>query len=159
MTIFLDPGPLIDDELELSLVERHPGDPRRDLSPSYFFFMKRTGTSTIIGGISLRLGTSEDILKYYGHVGYGVDEAYRGHHYAARSCRLIFPLAQSHDLDPVWITCNPDNMASRRACELAGGRLVEIIEIPARIRDLRQRGERQKCRYRFDLAWRVNPPR
>ena len=35
--------------------------------------------------------------------------------------------------------------------ELAGGVLAEIVNIPARITDLRQRGERQKCRYRFDL--------
>ena len=45
------------------------------------------------------------------------------------------------------------SIASRRTCERAGGRLVEIIDIPPRITDLRQRGERQKCRYRFDLVW------
>ena len=151
MTIFYDPGRLVDGDLELDLVERHRGDPARGLSPAYFFFMKRTGTPTVMGGINLRLGDSEDVLMYYGHIGYGVDEGYRGHHYAARSRMLLFPLALRHGIDPLWITCNPDNVPSRRACELAGGVLAEIVNIPARITDLRQRGERQKCRYRFDL--------
>lgn len=151
MSIFLDPGRLVDDDLELALVECHPGDPLRGLSPAYFFFMKRAGTPTIMGGISLRIGNDEDLLLYYGHIGYGVDEPYRGHHYAARSSVMLFPLALRHGLDPLWITCNPDNWPSRRACELAGGQLIDIVNIPARVTDLRQRGERQKCRYRFDV--------
>jgi len=39
-------------------------------------------------------------------------------------------LARSHDLNPLWITCNPDNIASRRTCELAGATLVEIVDLP-----------------------------
>jgi len=49
-----------------------------------------------------------------------------------------------------WITCNPDNAASRRTCELAGAVLVEIVDLPEDI-DMYQEGERQKCRYRLEL--------
>ena len=87
---------------------------------------------------------------YGGHIGYGVLPRYRGHRYAARACKLLFPLARRHGLNPLWITCNPDNIASRRTCELAGGKLVEIVDLPEDI-DMYQAGERQKCRYRFDL--------
>ena len=37
--------------------------------------------------------------------------------------RLLLPLARRHGLQTVWITCNPDNWASRRTCELAGAEL------------------------------------
>jgi tagatose 1,6-diphosphate aldolase len=50
----------------------------------------------------------------------------------------------------LWITCNPYNIASRRTCELAGGELVEIVDLP-KDTDMHQRGERKKCRHRFDL--------
>jgi tagatose 1,6-diphosphate aldolase len=62
---------------------------------------------------------------------------------------LLLPLARSHGLMTIWITCNPDNFASRRTCELAGATLVEIVDLPED-NDMYQRGERQKCRYRLD---------
>ena len=51
----------------------------------------------------------------------------------------------------LWVTCNPDNIASRRTCELAGGVLVEIVDLPEDI-DMYQEGERRKCRYRFGMT-------
>jgi tagatose 1,6-diphosphate aldolase len=56
-------------------------------------------------------------------------------------------------MDVVWITCNPDNWASRRTCERLGCQLVDIVELPEHI-DMYQDGERQKCRYR----WIIYPP-
>jgi tagatose 1,6-diphosphate aldolase len=50
----------------------------------------------------------------------------------------------------LWITCNPENVASRRTCELVGGELVDIVELPPDI-DMYKEGERQKCRYRVRL--------
>ena len=75
---------------------------------------------------------------------------HRGHRYAARSVRLLLPLARAHGFTTLWITCNPDNWPSRRTCELAGGTLVEIVDLPPD-NDMYLEGERQKCRYRFDL--------
>ena len=40
-------------------------------------------------------------------------------------------MARRHGLATVWITCNPDNRASRRTCELTGAQLVEIVDLPA----------------------------
>ncbi len=150
MPVFHDPGPLIDGELELVLVERYPGNPALGYSPSYRFFMAVNGRQSPAGRIDLRLANTEHILMYAGHIGYEVLPAHRGHHYAARACRLLFPLARRHGLNPLWITCNPDNWASRRTCELVGGRLVEIVDLPEDSEMYRQ-GERQKCRYRIDL--------
>jgi tagatose 1,6-diphosphate aldolase len=51
----------------------------------------------------------------------------------------------------LWITCNPENIASRRTCEAAGADFVEIVDLPSDI-DMYQEGERQKCRYRLKLG-------
>ena len=50
----------------------------------------------------------------------------------------------------LWITCNPDNFASRCTCERLGCKLVEIVRVPPG-HTLYQRGEFEKCRYRLDL--------
>ena len=147
---FYDTGKLIDDDLELVLANRIPGDPVANLVPVYHFEMQVVQTGQTIGSIDLRVGNTDDVVLYAGHIGYGVEEEYRGHRYAARSCRLLFPLARRHGLTTLWITCNPDNTASARTCELAGAKLVEVVDLPPDT-DMYQAGERRKCRYRIVL--------
>ena len=147
MTKFQEPGRLVDHDLTLILTEKRPGNPVLDYAPAYRFKMMLTGQNVEMGAIDLRISNNHHIVMYAGHIGYSVYPAYRGHHYAARSVLLLLPLARSHDLNPLWITCNPDNYASRRSCELAGFELVEIVDLPPNT-DMYLEGERQKCRYR-----------
>lgn len=147
---FRDPGRLIDGDLELVLVEKRPGDPSRNHVPAYKFKMTLAGQGVEAGAIELRVGDSDHIVMYAGHVGYRVNPEHRGHRYAARACRLLLALARRHGLETLWITCDPDNVASRRTCELAGAELVRIVDLPQDT-DMYQRGERRKCRYRLDL--------
>jgi tagatose 1,6-diphosphate aldolase len=141
---------LIDDDLKLVLVEKFEGDAGLSLVPSYKFKMTRTADGQEMGRIDLRIGNTIPIVMYAGHIGYGVFPDYRGHHYAAMAVKLLLPLARKHDLNPLWITCNPDNFASRRTCEIAGGQMIEIVDLPED-NEMYQRGEHQKCRYRIDL--------
>jgi tagatose 1,6-diphosphate aldolase len=147
---FQDPGRLIDGELELVLVEQYPGDPAINYVPAYKFKMTLAGHDEGIGRIDLRIGNTNHLVMYGGHIGYHVAPEHRGRHYAARACKLLVPLARSHGLETIWITCNPDNLASRRTCELAGAQFVEIVDLPEDT-DMYKEGERQKCRYRLDL--------
>lgn len=147
---FKDPGHLVDGDLTLVLAETIPGSPGRGRAPVYRFSMMRTGTAVQLGEIDLRISESEDILKYFGHIGYSVLPEYRGHRYAARSCRLLFDLARAHGMKHLWITCNPENLASRRTCILIGGHLIDTVELPGN-HELYYRGDRHKCRYRIDL--------
>ena len=102
------------------------------MAPAYHFWMHITDNAelAIAGGINLRIGNQYDLLMYNGQVGYHVYPPARGRHYAERACRLLFPLAIRHAINPLWITCNPDNFASRRTCERLGGKLVEIVPVP-----------------------------
>ena len=146
--MFLLDVPLVDDELELYLAERSPADPERDFVPAYRFEMRVDGERA--GSISLRAGNTRHLELYAGHIGYGVEPPFRGRRYAARACKLIFDLARRHGMTTLWITCNPENVASRRTCELVGGELVDIVDLPAET-DMYKEGERQKCRYRIRL--------
>lgn len=146
--MFIEPGKLQDRELLLALDRYLKVDPEKEGAPTYYFNMVREGSSIVVGSISLRIGNPDRLVLYRGHIGYSVKPEYRGHHFAARSVRLLIPLAAVHKLNPVWITCDPDNFASRRTCELVGAEFVEIIDIPPE-EELYHGGIRQKCRYRL----------
>jgi predicted acetyltransferase len=143
---FRDPGRLVDSDLELVLVEQYRGDPSRQRVPAYKFEMRRVETSQSMGHIQLRVGDTKHIVLYAGHIGYGVGRGHRGHGYAARACRLLLPLARSQGMTALWVTCSPDNAASRRTLERLGAEYVETVDLPEDT-DMYQRGARQACRY------------
>ncbi len=147
---FLEPNTLRDGELELQLVETRPGDPTVGFVPAYHFRMVRAKDRVELGDISFRVGDTEHVVMYAGHIAYNVDEAHRGQRYAARATRLLLPLARRHGFTALWITCNPDNLASRRTCELVGATFVEVVDLPEDT-DMYESGEREKCRYHLQL--------
>ncbi len=136
-----------------------PEDAAHHVAPGYTFWMRLKdgagGASPpapvrMAGSIGLRIANTTDIEFYLGHIGYHVLPPARGHHYAARACRLLMPLARAHGQATLWITCNPDNLASRRTCEALGAELIETIAVP-RGHPLYEQGDRYKCRYRITL--------
>ncbi len=81
------------------------------------------------GEIALRAGDSRPLF-YLGHIGYHVDPAYRGHHYALRACRLCLPLLKEMGMGSLVITTDEDNAASIRTCEGLGCRLESTVNVP-----------------------------
>jgi predicted acetyltransferase len=144
----LDVPLLVDGELELHLIERTLADHARNRVPAYRFELRVGGEK--VGSASLRVGATEYLERYAGHIGYGVEYPFRGRRYAARACMLLFDVARQHGMTTLWITCNPENVASRRTCERIGGELVDIVDLPEET-DMYKEGERQKCRYRIRL--------
>jgi tagatose 1,6-diphosphate aldolase len=141
---------------------RLPGDASKGRVPHYDFWMRLHDAPREPGGvpvpppvrmagtITLRIGSSPALERYYGHIGYHVFPPARGRHYAERACRLLLPLCRRHGLKTLWITCNPDNRASRRTCERLGMEMVGIVPVPEGD-SLYARGDREKCRYRMVL--------
>lgn len=107
--------------------------------------------TVVVGNIQLRLGHGDDLERYAGHLGYYVSPAYRGKRYAQRSCCLLLELARWHGLSVLWITCNPDNVASRRTAERLGAVLIETVELPGDNPQRVHNGETEKCRYQLSL--------
>jgi tagatose 1,6-diphosphate aldolase len=113
--------------------------------------MIHSQTGEEVGGINLRVGSTPHLHLYAGHIGYTVHPAHRGHRYAARSVRLLIPVARQLHFEILWITCDPENISSRRTAELAGAQFVEIVNVPENC-IIHQAGHKTKCRYRLLLA-------
>lgn len=149
---FLNTDFLEDEEIKLVLDRLSEGNPERNWVPAYYFRICDL-YGNIIGACDLRIGYT-DGLYYGGHIGYAVKEEYRGHHYAAKACKLLFSLAQRHEMNYLYITCNPDNFASRKTCEYLEGEFLGVMELPEgndmRIND----GDTHKCIFKFNLIIR-----
>ena len=146
---FLPVEDLRDGEITLQLTGTCDAKPEKNLVPAYYFDIC-LADGTHAGKCDLRIGHNAR-LYIGGNIGYTVFEPYRGHHYAAKACRLLFRQARKHGLEYVLITCDPDNPASAGTCRLAGGRLLETADIPED-HDMYARGLRRVLVYRFDLA-------
>ena len=127
-----------------------PEDEIKGYVPAYVFGIVRHGTWDRVGRISLRIGNNELINRYAGHIGYSVDKPYRGNGYAGKACALLVELAKSHEFATLYITCDPDNYASKRTIEKLGAQLIDVVNVP-RETEIYKRGERIKLRYAWDI--------
>ena len=146
--MFFDVDDLKTDEIFLKLTETCEERPEKRWLPAYYFDICLPD-GTKIGKCDLRIGHND---KTYigGNIGYEIDEPYRGHHYAAKACDLLFKQAKKHDLGHLIITCDPSNTASYKTCEYAEGRYIETADIPED-NDMYAEGKRKVRIYRFEL--------
>ncbi len=135
-------------EVQLILEKTADGDEKKKWVPAYYFFICDLNGNRM-GKCDLRIGYNDN-LYYGGHIGYTVFPEYRGNHYAAQACLLLFELARKHDMEYLYITCNTDNDASKKTCEYVGGQLLEIAEL-SKGNNMRARGEYEKCIYKVEI--------
>lgn len=138
------------DEIDLIIERKVPENKKKGYVPAYLYAINLAGTNLTIGTIDLRIGTNSSTY-YGGHIGYAIDEKYRGNHFAAKACLLLRQVALSHGMDVVIITCNPENIASNKTCLKLGAELVETVDLPID-NDMYLEGEFQKCIYK----WRIS---
>jgi len=151
---FRNPGKLMDGDLELILINKTTAPPAPKRSPCYVFEMRQSSDGTKVETIRLRIDSTA-ALRLPGPLGFDVKPKFRGHRYAARSCRLS--LGSAHGLSSVWIICDPKNAASIRSCEWAGGRYVETVRIPKN-HEMYTKNDRFLRRYRIDLRKQTQKP-
>lgn len=142
---------MADGELTVKVLSTNLPDYKKGFSPYYRFGMINALTGEIMGTVSLRIGYTNNDVNYRGNIGFSVDEKFRGHNYASRSCKLILPVIRHHKLNPVWFTCNEDNYASIKSIEKIGAVYVETVKIPDDYPYLwyYPEGSRIKRRYRW----------
>lgn len=118
-----------DEVIKLTLLKLLPhGHPDMGEMPILFFRI-RLLDDTWIGNCDLRLGDS-DITEILGHVGYSIQEEYRGHHYAVHACQLMCDYARRANMNHLDITCDIDNYPSIRTCERLGAEKIATIDVP-----------------------------
>lgn len=109
--------------------------------------------NTIVGTIVLRTGTWKE--RYYdGHIGYTIEERYRGHHYALIASWLVMIEAAKLGFRRLIITCSPDNLASKNTIKYLPAKYLETTIVPKAIRKHFNKGEIIKEIYRIDLEER-----
>ncbi|WP_428239947.1 GNAT family N-acetyltransferase [Gynuella sp.] len=145
---------LTDGELKLDIDDYLSGHRAMDRVPAYKFKIIRCQDLTWVGDIDVRIGNTRHLILYGGHIGYSVHTSYQGHSYAAKACNIIKDVALAHGMTELWITCNPENTASRKTCEKLGAVFVNIVDVPAGT-ELFNRGDYRKCRYLWVLT---DPP-
>ena len=94
----------------------------------------RLGTRPVgIGHLRHRL--TDALLERSGHIGFCIRPSERGKGYGTALLRLILEKAREMDIPRALLTCNADNLGSRRIIERNGGTLERVDE------------ERQYCYY------------
>ncbi len=146
---FKDFDLLTDGVIDLRIEKKSPVNEEKDYVPAYIYKITLHNSTESIGYIDIRIGYNENTY-YGGHIGYGIDEPFRGNCYATKACKIIKQVAVSHGMDKLIITCDPNNWASRKTCEKAGLTLKEIADLPPH-NEMYQNGDRQKCIYEWDL--------
>jgi predicted acetyltransferase len=72
--------------------------------------------------ISLRHELTEPLLEWGGHIGYVVRPTARRRGVASAALAGMLEVCRKRGIDPVLVTCDVDNVGSRRTIERAGGR-------------------------------------
>lgn len=140
------PETLSFDRVVLRFSRVAPGNRARGFVPSHHFRIL-TADGTDIGHINFRVGDTEHVRVSAGHIGFEITEAFRGHGYALQACRALAPFARTVS-ETVTITCDPDNLASRRTIERLGAQFIDEVAVP--IHDPHyQRGSCTKRRYQW----------
>ncbi|OZV13485.1 tagatose-bisphosphate aldolase [Tissierella sp. P1] len=147
--MFLDTKELMDQEIYLQLYRIVDADVDKRYVPAYFFKICRRSDGVELGDCDLRIGHNIN-TEFGGNIGYTIHELYRGHYYAGKACLMLFELARKHGLDTLIITCDPDNIASRKTCEYCGANLLEIVDVP-QWHPMYKDGKRKTCRYEIRL--------
>jgi predicted acetyltransferase len=74
-----------------------------------------------LGRISVRHELTDQLLTWGGHIGYGVRPSARGRGAATFALAAVLPRCAELGIDPALVTCDVDNVPSRRTIERNGG--------------------------------------
>jgi predicted acetyltransferase len=81
---------------------------------------------TVVGRISLRHSLTPWLLEVGGHIGYAVRPSARRRGHATAALALMLEVAAGRGIDPALVTCDDDNVGSRRVIEANGGVLEDV---------------------------------
>ena len=102
-------------------------DPPRLMVPGTLFCL--VDGEEILGVCEIRHFLNSGLLKYGGHMGYGVAPKHRGNGYAAKMIELSKSFMKQVGIDRCLITCVEENVASAKTIINAGGVLENEVEI------------------------------
>lgn len=140
------PDTLTSGAVRLLFIQLTPGHPAHGFVPAYQFrIIILDGLN--IGHLNFRVGDTDHVRLCAGHIGYGIMEPFRGRGYAQQACRAVASFVRQF-YESVIITCDPDNLASRRTIEKLGAEFMDEVAVSPEDAHY-ERGSRSKLRYRW----------
>lgn len=131
--------------MKLELLEYVKDDLPKNFDPYYIYLIIVDNQE--VGRIVYREG--DDHNRYYdGHIGYHIEEEYRGHYYSYEACLLLKKYIHK---DFVYITCDPHHIASKKIIEKLGCEFIEKATIPSSLKNVFSSEEKEKLIYRWRL--------
>lgn len=95
--------------------------------PSYTYWLTDI-EDVILGVVRIRASlNSEFVRKFAGHIGYDISPLTRRKGYANKILKFALQKEKSINLDKVLITCDEDNIASKKVIENNGGIFESVI--------------------------------
>ncbi len=84
--------------------------------------------NSFLGRVSIRHALTEQLRRRGGHIGYEVRPSARRQGHGTRMLAAALPVTRALGIDPALVTCDKENVASRRIIESAGGELAGELD-------------------------------
>jgi len=110
----------------VALADGHTPRPAGWVTGTYLWMVDDDPDDTVVGRISLRHSLTPWLLEVGGHIGYAVRPSARRRGYATEGLRLMRGVAYDLGIDPALVTCDDDNIGSRRVIEANDGVLEDV---------------------------------
>ena len=93
-------------------------------------FLAAFAGDQIVGRLSIRHRLNDALLNFGGHIGFGVIASFRRRGIGKELLQRALPLAKGLGIEQALLTCDDDNIASRRIIEGCGGVLEDTRPRP-----------------------------
>lgn len=89
----------------------------------------------ILGAINLRYAMTEDLLKFGGHMSFGIRPEERKKGYAFIMIKLALNILRTNGITKALVTITRDNKAAQRTIRKIGGKLENAYELQGNVID------------------------
>ena len=113
--------------VQRSLQEKDRSHPRSGRVPNADFWLIDDGE--FVGRLNLRYELDADLLKVGGHIGYEVRPSRRKQGYGTRMLHLGLEKAKAAGIHNVLVTCDENNIGSKKIIEHNGGKLENAVPL------------------------------
>src|SRR5574344_275744 len=119
------------------------------ISVNNSYYYKIYKDNTYIGNCGIRLSNDKDNY-YLGNIEYEIFPQYRGKNYGEQASKLLMNIALYFNINDIYITANPDNLASIKTITNLGGKFIEVVKTPKKSR-LYKKGDIFLARYKLNI--------
>lgn len=119
------------------------------INNNYYYKAYKKDINEHIGNFGIRLEKNEENY-YLGNIEYEVFDEFRGHHYAEKVTKLLTNIAVDKEVDDLYITADPKNLASIKTIEHLGAKFLEVAHVPNYMK-LYRRGYKEIAVYNLNV--------